>query len=330
MELLNRLRRWHQTWAQPLATYDDEHASGHHCLNCGKDYEGDFCPRCGQPASVGRFTWKSLLTSLLELWDFNTRSIPSTLLQLFYRPGYLLKDYLQGRRQSYYPPIKLLVSIALVAALWAYWFLPDKEEKAQTEVVATANRAEKAPDGEQVATAGAEEPDGMAEAAAGAGEAAAGTPTDAAEEADENIIVVNGKKLDKEAMENDIFDQSADWTKNNRGWAVLFICSFLILPTCLIFRRAPGYSGITIPECFFVQAYLSVIVLLFAILSSLGLLYGEFSLLFIYIAYYQLFGYGWWGTFWRTTLVLVLGFLTFILIAVLVYLIYYYAEIEVG
>jgi len=39
---------------------------------------------------------------------------------------------------------------------------------------------------------------------------------------------------------------------------------------------------------------------------------------------------GWWGTFWRTTLVLALGFLTFILIAALIALIYYYAEIEVG
>lgn len=28
------------------------------CLNCGNEFTGNFCPRCGQSAGVSRFTFK--------------------------------------------------------------------------------------------------------------------------------------------------------------------------------------------------------------------------------------------------------------------------------
>lgn len=38
------------------------------CLNCGKEFEGDFCPKCGQSAKTGRFTlrfiWENLISAL--------------------------------------------------------------------------------------------------------------------------------------------------------------------------------------------------------------------------------------------------------------------------
>ncbi|MDY2974910.1 MAG: hypothetical protein SOR67_04085, partial [Alloprevotella sp.] len=38
------------------------------CLNCGTEFEGNFCPLCGQSAEVKRFTVKNVLTATLEVW----------------------------------------------------------------------------------------------------------------------------------------------------------------------------------------------------------------------------------------------------------------------
>ena len=36
-----------------------------HCLNCGKEFEGNFCPKSGQSADTGRFTLKFIWENLL-------------------------------------------------------------------------------------------------------------------------------------------------------------------------------------------------------------------------------------------------------------------------
>ena len=77
----------------------------HTCANCGLEYEGRFCPRCGQKASTKRLTPGNLISSILEVGDFNNRSILGTIIDLFYRPGYFMRDFLKGHRAPYYAPI---------------------------------------------------------------------------------------------------------------------------------------------------------------------------------------------------------------------------------
>lgn len=89
----------------------------HHCANCGVEFTGDFCYQCGQRADTGRITWDSIRRNVMELWGLGTRSLPYTLWQLVWRPGYLIGDYLRGRRQLSYPPIKMLVIVALFTFL---------------------------------------------------------------------------------------------------------------------------------------------------------------------------------------------------------------------
>ena len=307
MELQNRLKRWHQTWPQPLATYTYDASTEHHCLNCGHDYAGNFCPNCGQKSNMQRITWKSMLTSFLDIWDFNTRSIPSTMWQLIYRPGYLMKDYLQGRRQSYFPPIKLLFVVALITAIIGYWFPPEKQALAETAIEATS--APKGTISEQ-----AETNDEAAQA-------------DESAENDKDMAISKDMELRSEKLDLDILDRASEWTDKNRGWTALILCCFLILPTCLFFRWAPGYKKISIPECFFVQAYLAVIELTCSFISDYTSLFEVWPVFLFYLAYLQLFGYGRWGTFWRTTLVLILGCCTFLFLVCAVGVIYILFEV---
>jgi hypothetical protein len=88
--------------------------TAHHCANCGQDFTGNYCPCCGQRGGVGAVTWESVRESVMELWGVGTRSMPYTLWNLLWRPGYLIGEYISGRRQVSFPPVKMLVFTAMI------------------------------------------------------------------------------------------------------------------------------------------------------------------------------------------------------------------------
>ena len=107
---LSKFKQWQQDSKLHIAQPSDER---HHCHCCDSEFTGNYCPQCGQKAGAKRITWASIRTSVMDLWGIGTRSLPYTLWQLLLRPGYLIGDYLSGRRQVSYPPIKMLVFVAL-------------------------------------------------------------------------------------------------------------------------------------------------------------------------------------------------------------------------
>lgn len=48
-----------------------------------------------------------------------------SILQLLLRPGYMIREYISGRRQVSFPPVKMLFIVTVVYALIAYWLLPE-------------------------------------------------------------------------------------------------------------------------------------------------------------------------------------------------------------
>lgn len=98
----------------------------HHCHCCGTDYTGVYCPICGQKAGDKHITWSSIRQGVMDLWGMGTRSLPYTLWQLVWRPGYLIADYINGKRQISFPPIKMLVLVALFLFIIINWISPDE------------------------------------------------------------------------------------------------------------------------------------------------------------------------------------------------------------
>ena len=85
------------------------------CLNCGEQYTGRICPQCGQSGSWSRYTWHQAILNFLDIWGLGNRPIFRTIAELFWRPGYMIRDYLEGHRQFYFPPFKLVaVSVLLL------------------------------------------------------------------------------------------------------------------------------------------------------------------------------------------------------------------------
>jgi len=84
------------------------------CLNCGTELMGPFCYYCGQPdKNLMRF-FPALLRDLLEdVVDFDSRFM-RTLKPLLFHPGKLTRDYLDGRRFRYVPPMRLYIFSSVI------------------------------------------------------------------------------------------------------------------------------------------------------------------------------------------------------------------------
>ena len=95
------------------------------CTNCGCEYAGRYCPQCGQVGTWDRYTWKQAFFNFLDIWGLGNRPMFRTIKELLTRPGYMVRDYLAGHRQFYFPPFKLL-AVMVVFILFAY-FLTGQE-----------------------------------------------------------------------------------------------------------------------------------------------------------------------------------------------------------
>lgn len=118
-------------------------------------------------------------------------------------------------------------------------------------------------------------------------------------------------------------DEIVEWINAQKSWATLFLQSFYILPTWLVFRFAPGYPRHTLPEGFFLQLFLSVLSILLVFVGYLNEnLELALWIIYMYITYRQLFGYGWWGTLWRLAVILLLAVITLVAVVVIVGIFY--------
>ena len=78
------------------------------CLNCGTEFEGNFCPQCGQSAETGRFTMRFIFENLLAAFLSKDGGIWFTLKNLFTRPGAMIVEILKGKRRRYFSPFPML------------------------------------------------------------------------------------------------------------------------------------------------------------------------------------------------------------------------------
>ena len=110
---LRAFRQWQRRSPQ-LAPLSD---ANHQCASCGEEYQGNYCPRCGQSNQVGRFSFKKALLLFLDVWGMGNRSMFRSLRDLMLRPGYLIRDYIGGMQSAYFPPFKMFFILAALALL---------------------------------------------------------------------------------------------------------------------------------------------------------------------------------------------------------------------
>ena len=248
--LKDKLEQFRQWQEQPYDyTYSPDKEV--HCNNCGHDYKGNFCPVCSQKAGMGRIGWRSVHQGIMDIWGLGTRSLIYSVWQLLLRPGHIISDYIDGKRQVSFPPVKMLFILAVLYSMIYYWFIPS--------VLGISVETEVTPE--------------------------------------------------QEAMMGDL----SNWLKTNYSWFSLIMALLAVVPTWIMFRYSPRHTAHSLPEGFFIQVFLAVLMIVLSfLLMPLGmvdlvfysavvyLLYGVYYI----IVYKYLFGYSLWGTLWRSGFVL--------------------------
>ena len=84
------------------------------CTNCDTLLRGQYCAQCGQRSGTRMISLWELIREASEfLTTFDSR-LWRTLGLLMFRPGWLTRDYLRGRRARYIPPLRLFIAFSLL------------------------------------------------------------------------------------------------------------------------------------------------------------------------------------------------------------------------
>lgn len=114
------------------------------CACCGTEFVGNFCPRCGQSASVKHFSLKQAIDLFLDVWDVNNRSVFRTMRDMLLRPGYMIRDYLNGMQAGYFSPFKMFFLLATLSLLVEHGFFYSPEAASDnTDIVSEMEAAAK-------------------------------------------------------------------------------------------------------------------------------------------------------------------------------------------
>lgn len=91
------------------------------CLNCGIEFQGNFCPECGQRADTGRFTISFIFRNFIQGILSNDGGVWFTVKNLFTRPGQMMVDIINGKRKSYFSPFPMLfLTLSLYVIIFTF------------------------------------------------------------------------------------------------------------------------------------------------------------------------------------------------------------------
>lgn len=84
------------------------------CLNCGTMLQGDFCYQCGQKDEHLHEPFYIMVAhAIAHYWHFDSKFF-NTFGPLIFRPGFLTKEFIEGRRVRYVHPVQLYFFISIV------------------------------------------------------------------------------------------------------------------------------------------------------------------------------------------------------------------------
>jgi Protein of unknown function (DUF3667) len=91
------------------------------CRNCGYDLScvtnAKYCPECGQETDPSPPTFREFVNHFFGNYIAVKGSFVQTLWRLISRPGALTVDYLEGRKRRYMLPLRLYLTVSVIAFL---------------------------------------------------------------------------------------------------------------------------------------------------------------------------------------------------------------------
>ena len=103
------------------------------CENCGKPLAGEFCAACGQRHETHVHTLGHFASEAFETVTHADSRLWRTLGYLLVKPGFLTREFFNGKRARYLPPFRLYIVISLlffvVAGLGGHVNLDDEDDE---------------------------------------------------------------------------------------------------------------------------------------------------------------------------------------------------------
>lgn len=284
-----RFKEWQKEPYQVKPLSDKEHD----CATCGTHFQGNYCPRCGQSSSIGRYSLKNAVLLFLDVWGLGNRGMFRTLRDLLLRPGYLIRDYLQGMQMAYFPPFKLFF------LLIAFSVLVDTGLNIKGE-----NRLEKVKmqNSSSISVANEKQKDSAA----------------SAQEKETAAMV---------SKTFNTFEIVYEWIENHQTVFQLLWLLLFSVPLYLFFRHSPAIPDIRYSEFFVAMVYTSNLLFIASIACGLLCLSVGIEMLcylLTIIPLKQLSGYSYKRTITNIILALVLLFVVSLLVAIAAALAYKY------
>jgi hypothetical protein len=104
------------------------------CLNCNAEVTGRFCQVCGQENIEPKESFWTLATHFVhDLTHFDGKFF-STLKYLLFKPAYLSKEYLRGKRTSYLHPIRMYVFTSAIFFLIFFNFYQTEDSSKENDL----------------------------------------------------------------------------------------------------------------------------------------------------------------------------------------------------
>ena len=255
----------------------------HDCPTCGTHFEGNYCPRCGQSAMIGRYSFKKAFLLFLDVWGLGNRGMFRSIRDLILRPGYMIRDYLQGMQMAYFPPFKmffLLVALSLLVETGMNIRFENRLKTQEAQIFESMNN-----------NLGVKE------------------ESETVQQAEQEI------KLSSIISPDAVYD----WMTKHQSPVIIALILLFTGPLYLFFRRSPAYPDIKFSEFFVAVVYTTNMMTIYSIISNffcLPVMVELFSYVLAIIPLKQLSGYSYWRTFINMVLALILFVIIFVFLIV--------------
>lgn len=95
------------------------------CKNCETHYQGNYCPVCGQSRKVRRLSFLNMVDDFISIFINLDNGFLRTATELFWRPGHMIRDYIEGHRKVYMKPLAMLFCLGTIYYLTVWLIAKD-------------------------------------------------------------------------------------------------------------------------------------------------------------------------------------------------------------
>lgn len=325
------------------------------CQNCGTSYTGNFCNRCGQSRNTPRYHLSNAFKNIMGGFTNIDNGFGRTLLELLYRPGYMMRDFIGGKRVHYFRPFQTLFVLAALYIMCVQLVDPEalnpqKRKKPDNTEKTLAIRDDLQKEMEKAQTPAEKKTYALAIESLEKELASTTAKTDSTavssaarytdnDNDDEDIIdelfeagseVTN--KLEQHLQHSPflmkVWNLMKSWGHGNKAFRIISTLPLFALATLLAFRRRKHKLTYNLTEHVFIQAFIACQILLISIIvlpfngtARVNNLY-EVSVWVIFFLfcwdYKQLYHCTWWRSFWKTLLMFFYSLILLIIFAIFV------------